>query len=87
MGFFDFITTTGGKHIYGEKLDRLLHEISALSPSEREYVKAVFGRFQAEGISKEEAEQAIHELFENASDDISHEEAEKIKQKILAYFV
>lgn len=70
-----------------EKLEKLLAEISALSPEEREYVKAAFGRYQANGVSKLEAEQAIRDLKLNFRDALETNEVEKIKLKILSFFV
>lgn len=87
MGIFDFLSPSSGKHLSKEKLDALLRQISALSPEEREYVKAVFGRYLSEGISKEEAARAIRDLRINASDNLDAGEVEKIKLKILSFFV
>ncbi|MDP3975035.1 MAG: hypothetical protein Q8P88_01985 [Candidatus Jorgensenbacteria bacterium] len=70
-----------------KKLDKLLREISALSPEEREYVKAAFGRYQANGISKLEAEKVIHDLKLNFRDNLDPSEVEKIRLKIFSFFV
>lgn len=69
-----------------EKLEKLLAEISALSPEEREYVEAAFSRFQENGISKLEAEQVIRGLKLNYRDTLEQGEVEKIKLKILSFF-
>lgn len=74
------------KAFAAKKLDTLLREISALSPEEREYVKAAFSRFQANGISKLEAEQVIRGLKLNLKDELDSAEIEKIKLKILSFF-
>lgn len=70
-----------------KNLEKLLKEISALSPEEREYVKAAFGRFQENGISKLEAEQVIRGLKLNFKDTLDPTEVEKVKLKILSFFV
>jgi len=75
------------KTLQMKKLDKMLREISALSSEEREYVKAAFGRFQANGISKLEAEQVIRGLKLNFKDNLDPGEVEKIKLKILSFFV
>ncbi|MEK7629949.1 MAG: hypothetical protein AAB432_01015 [Patescibacteria group bacterium] len=81
MGFF-----SSDKTLYREKLGILLNQISALSPEEKEYVKAIFGKYAADGISKFEAEKAIRELKFNFSDNLDSTEVEKIKIKILSFF-
>lgn len=67
-------------------LNQLLREIAILSAEEREYVKAVFGKYLSGGISKWEAEQAIRQMQINYQDTLSAEEVGKIKEKILAAF-
>lgn len=74
------------KSISKEKLEKLLREISALSPEEREYIKAIFSKYQTNGISKGEVEQAISRLKMNYSDNLDSSEVEKIKQKLLSFF-
>ena len=69
-----------------QSLDHLLHEIDILSAEEREYVKAVFGKYMSDGVSKREAEQAIHQLQINQRDGLSPEEVARIKETILEYF-
>ncbi|MBI2278904.1 MAG: hypothetical protein HYU81_02480 [Candidatus Brennerbacteria bacterium] len=75
------------KAMNAKNLEKLLKEISALSPEEREYVKAAFSRFQTNGISKLEAEQAIRNLKLNFRDTLDPAEVEKVKLKILSFFV
>lgn len=75
------------KTLQMKKLDTMLREITALSPEEREYVKAAFSRFQANGISKLEAEQVIRGLKLNFRDNLDPAEVEKIRWKILSFFV
>ncbi len=87
MGIFDFLSHSTGKHLPMKKLDKMLREIRALSPEEREYVKAVFSRYQTNGITKEEANRAVRTLLENMKDTLTHGEAEKVKMKILSFFV
>ncbi|MFH0806466.1 MAG: hypothetical protein V1885_01960 [Candidatus Brennerbacteria bacterium] len=84
---FDIFFPLKRKALAAEKLDKLLREIPALSPEEREYVEAAFGRFQANGISKLEAEQVIRGLKINYKDSLEQSEVEKIKLKILSFFV
>lgn len=72
--------------IYKEKLEKLLKEIPELSPQEREYVKALFGKFAPQGITKFEAEKIIREMKLNFKDSLDSAEAEKIKNKILSAF-
>ncbi|GEM_PF-2151675 len=84
---FDIFFPLKQKALQIKKLEKLLKEISALSPEEREYVKAAFGRFQANGISKLEAEQVIRGLKFNFKDTLEPGEVEKIKLKILSFFV
>lgn len=86
---FDFLFGSSGlsKKIYKEKLRNLLNQISALSPQEKEYIKAVFAKYAANGISRQEAEKAIRELKLNASDNIDSQELQRIKEKILGFFV
>lgn len=74
------------KSISKTRLDKMLRKISALSPEEREYVKAVFSKYTSGGISKSEAEKVIRQLKMNFSDNLDSSEVEKIKQKILGYF-
>ena len=70
-----------------EKLEKLLREISVLSPEEREYVKAAFGHYRENGISKLEAEEVINNLKFNFRDNLDAAEVEKIKLKISSFFV
>ena len=84
---FDIFFPLKRKALAVKKMDTLLREIAALSPEEREYVKAAFGRFQANGISKLEAEQVIRGLKLNFKDTLEQSEVEKIKLKILSFFV
>jgi hypothetical protein len=77
---------SSGKILYQDKLKSLLNEISALSPEEREYVKAVFSRYASNGISREEAEKAIRQMKLNFSDNIDSQELQRIKEKILGFF-
>lgn len=72
--------------IYKEKLEKLLKEIPELSPQEREYVKALFGKVSFEGITKFEAEKIIREMKLNFKDNLDSFEAEKVKNKILSVF-
>lgn len=83
MGIFDFFFG-GGRRISKFKLQRLLRQISMLSPSEREYVEGVFSRYAAGNISKFEVEKVIRQLKFDTSDEISPEEAEAIRRKLLA---
>ncbi|MDI6734201.1 MAG: hypothetical protein QMD50_01765 [Patescibacteria group bacterium] len=87
MGLIDILTGGVGKALSRKKLDRLLHQISALSPQEREYINGIFARFLSNGISKQEAQKAIHQLKLNIGDSIDPAELEKIKLKILSFFV
>lgn len=84
---FDIFFPLKRKALAMEKLEKLLKEISALSPEEREYVKVAFARFQENGISKLEAEQVIRDLKLNYRDTLEQSEVEKIKLKILSFFV
>lgn len=84
---FDIFFPPKGKALQTKKLEKLLKEISALSPEEREYVKAAFARFQENGISKLEAEQVIRGLKLNFRDNLDPAEVAKIRLKILSFFV
>ena len=84
---FDIFFPLKQKALAIKKLDKLLREITALSPEEREYVEAAFSRFQSNGISKLEAEQVIRGLKLNFKDTLEQSEVEKIKLKILSFFV
>jgi hypothetical protein len=87
MGIFDFLSTSGSKHLPAKKLEKMLREMHALSTGDREYIKGVFSRYESGGVSKDEAMHAIHTLLEDMHDRITHEEAEKVKMKILSFFV
>ncbi len=82
----DFLFNTG-RALSTERLGKLLHQIPALSPEEREYVKAAFGRYASGGISKEEATKVIHGLAFNGADNLDAAEVEKVRLKILSFFV
>lgn len=84
---FDIFFPLKRKALAANKLEKLLKEIPALSPEEREYVRAAFGRYQENGISKLEAEQVIRDLKLNYRDTLEQSEVEKIKLKILSFFV
>ena len=84
---FDFLLGgSSGKKLTLKKLDKELREIAALSPEEREYVKAALSRYLSGGISKMEAEHAVRQLKLNFKDNLDAIEAEKVRQKILGYF-
>ena len=74
------------KSISKSKLDKMLRGISALSPQEREYVKAVFGKFSSNGISRLEAERVIRGMRFNLSDSLDPTEVQRIRDKILGFF-
>ncbi|MBI5732404.1 hypothetical protein HY967_00385 [Candidatus Jorgensenbacteria bacterium] len=83
MSLFSF---SSSKSLSKEKLNTLLHQITALSPQEREYVKAAFSRFITGGISKAEAERTVRQLKLNFADNLDAGEVERIKLKILSFF-
>jgi hypothetical protein len=78
---------SAGKRMKLADLDRELKEMTVLSPDEREYMKATFSKYLANGISKLEAEQAIRGLRLNFKDNLDQNEVEKVKRKLLAFFV
>ena len=77
---------SSGKSLSKEKLNQLLYQISALSPEEREYVKAIFNKYSSGGVSVAEARKAVNELKFNYSDNLDPTEVERVKQKILGFF-
>ena len=87
MSILDVLLGGSGKSLRVKELDKMLKTISALSPEEREYVKAVFGKFMNNGISKMEAEETIRNLKLDHMDNIDAVELEKIRLKILSFFV
>ena len=80
MGWF-----SSDKSISHFNLDKLLKEILILQPTEREYVKGLFTKYQAGGVSKFEVEKAVREMKFNTSDIIDPAEADAIREKLLSY--
>lgn len=70
-----------------DQLDQVLRETTWLSPADREYLKAAFSKYLANGISKEEAAKEFLELRKNYKDAITDMEIEKLKQKIMSFFL
>ncbi len=87
MGVLEIILGNTGKKLQLKRMDAMLREIAALSPDEREYVKATFGKYLADGVTKEEAERAIRELKLNLQDSLDPDEVERVRMKILSFFV
>ena len=81
----DFLFSPG-KSISRSKLDKMLRAIPALSPQEREYVKAVFGKFLSNGISRLEAEKVIRGMKFNFSDNLDSSEVQRVKERMLGFF-
>ena len=80
MGWF-----SNDKSLPIEQLDKLLKQIPILQQAEREYVKGLFTKYKAGGISKVEIEKAVREMKFLTSDVIDSAEAEAIKVKLISY--
>lgn len=80
MGWF----FSSSKSIKQQDLDKLLQDLPILDKAEREYIKGVFTKYQAGGISRQEVEKAIRELKLNTADIIDPVEAEAVKNKLLS---
>ena len=68
-----------------QQLDNLLKQIPILQQAECEYVKGLFTKYKAGGISRLEVEKAVREMRFNTSDIIDTTEAEAVKNKLLSY--
>lgn len=75
---------SSGKKIPHDELDDILRDIPGLQMNEQEYVKGVFARYRAGGISRTEVERAIRELKRDG-DLIGDNEAKHIKEVLFAY--
>ncbi len=73
------------KILSSQQLDNLLKQIPILQQAEREYVKGLFTKYKAGGISKLEVEKAVREMKFNTTDIIDTMEAESIKNKLLSF--
>ncbi|MDO8469878.1 MAG: hypothetical protein Q7S84_02540 [bacterium] len=69
------------------QLEAVLRETTWLSPADREYLKAAFGKYLKDGVTKEEAAKEFLELRKNYKDAITDTEIEKLKAKIMSFFL
>jgi hypothetical protein len=88
MGFMDeLFGKSTKKAMRPDQLSRILEETTWLSPADREYLKAAFSKWIKDGITKEEAAREFLDLRKNYKDSISDIEIEKLKQKVLSFFL
>lgn len=88
MGFYEALFGKSNRKVMQiDGLDRVLRETTWLSPADREYLKAAFGRYLKDGITKEEAAKEFAELKKNYKDAINDLEIEKLKAKVMSFFL
>ncbi len=85
MGIFDLLGASS-KKIYRKDFNKALHQISALSPKEKAYIKEVFKSSLGGGLSKFEIKKRCGQLMHKTGDLLEPSEVKKIRDKLLKYF-
>ena len=83
MGLFFNVST---KRMHRGDIISEVDKISALKPQEKEYAKAMFERYDKDGLSREEAAKVLHEMATNHKDYLSHDDVEHIRKQVLGFY-